>query len=103
MQGIGMPFVSGRWTVKPGSEDEFVTRWTAFTQWSLDNAKGARGFYLLRDEKEPNRFVSLGYWDDKASIGAWRQSPEFAEKLGRARELCDEFEARDYALAAQIG
>jgi heme-degrading monooxygenase HmoA len=93
-------YVSGEWRVTPGSEEEFVTRWLAFTGWSLHNAPGAESFVLIRDMGEPRRFVSLGTWADLEAVNAWRRRPEFAELLGRCRELCEEFRAGDYALAA---
>jgi heme-degrading monooxygenase HmoA len=93
-------YVSGQWRVKAGSEEEFVTRWLAFTGWSLDNAPGAGSFVLIRDTADPRHFVSFGTWDDPESVHAWRSSPEFAELLGRCRELCEEFRAGDYELAA---
>jgi heme-degrading monooxygenase HmoA len=93
-------YVSGDWSVKAGTEDEFVSRWLDFTGWSKEQAAGARSFVLLRDMEEPQHFVSLGTWDDRDSINAWRSTPEFAEKLGRCRELCEDFRARDFTLAA---
>jgi hypothetical protein len=38
MAEIRQPYASGRWLVNTGSQDEFIERWTTFTQWSLDNA-----------------------------------------------------------------
>jgi heme-degrading monooxygenase HmoA len=60
MAETGQPYASGRWLVNPGSEDEFIERWTTFTQWSLDNAPGIESFTLLRDTADPRRFVSIG-------------------------------------------
>jgi heme-degrading monooxygenase HmoA len=94
-------YVSGNWIVKSGSEQEFVSRWTAFTQWSLDNSDGAEDFLLLNDAESPTHFISMGTWRDEASIKAWRSSPEFAQLLGRCRELCEDFRGVDYTLAAR--
>ena len=93
-------YVSGEWRVRKGSEEEFVTRWLAFTGWSLQNAPGAGSFVLIRDMDEPGHFVSFGTWADLESVSAWRSMPEFAVLLGRCRALCEEFRAGDYALAA---
>jgi heme-degrading monooxygenase HmoA len=93
-------YVSGEWRVRAGNEEQFVARWLAFTGWSLHNAPGAESFVLIRDVEQPCRFVSFGAWADLESIRAWRGRPEFAQLLGRCRELCEEFRAGDYALAA---
>jgi heme-degrading monooxygenase HmoA len=100
MTKIGQPYTSGRWLVRAGSEEDFIERWTAFTQWSLNNAPGAESFILIQDTGDPRRFLSFGAWDDSEAVTAWRQKPEFSELLGECRELCEEFEPHDYRLAA---
>jgi heme-degrading monooxygenase HmoA len=93
-------YVSGDWRVRAGSEDEFVARWLAFTGWSQTNAPGAESFVLIRDMEQPRHFLSVGTWANLESVLAWRDTPEFARLLGRCRELCEEFHAGDYSLAA---
>src|SRR3712207_5162062 len=96
MAKIGQPYTSGAWLVRAGSEEDFIERWTNFTQWSLKNAPGAESFVLLRDITERRRFVSFGAWDDVEAVVAWRQRPEFSELLGECRALCEEFEPHVY-------
>ena len=103
MSKMGQPYTSGRWGVRAGMQDEFVSRWTEFTEWALVSAPGAEHFVLIRDAEDPLRFTSFGAWEDKASVDAWRSSPEFAERLGRCRELCDEFVPTDSILTAAVG
>jgi heme-degrading monooxygenase HmoA len=103
MSKIGQPYTSGRWLVRVGHEDEFITRWTEFTQWALENSPGAESFALIREEAEPRRFLSFGSWEDKGSVDAWRNTPEFAERMARCRELCEEFAPSDSVLAAAVG
>jgi heme-degrading monooxygenase HmoA len=98
--GSGHDYVSGSWLVRAGEEDEFVARWTAFTQWSLDSAPGAESFLLMRDAADPRHFVSYGTWRDADSVRAWRGSPEFGRLLRRCRELCEGFAVGDYTFAA---
>jgi heme-degrading monooxygenase HmoA len=93
-------YVSGDWKVRTGSEEEFVARWLAFTGWSLENAPGAESFVLVQDMQRPWHFLSFGTWADLESVRAWRGRAEFAELLGRCRELCESFQAGDYSLAA---
>ena len=98
--GYAEQYVSGQWRVRAGSEEEFIARWLAFTDWSLRSAPGAGSFVLIRDVQEPCNFVSFGAWADQESVRAWRGRAEFAELLGRCRELCEDFRAGDYTLAA---
>jgi heme-degrading monooxygenase HmoA len=100
MAQMGQSYSSGNWLVMAGSEEEFVSRWTAFTEWSLDKAPGAESFVLVRETAEPRRFLSLGAWENQEALEAWREMPEMEELLGRCRELCEEFEFHQYALAA---
>jgi heme-degrading monooxygenase HmoA len=100
MTKMGQPYTSGTWLVRAGSEEDFIERWTAFTQWSLENAPGAESFALVRDSGDPQRFLSLGVWENQEAVREWRERPEFSELLGECRELCTVFKAHDYALVA---
>jgi heme-degrading monooxygenase HmoA len=103
MATVGQPYTSGNWVVQEGQEEEFIRRWTEFTQWAQDNAAGAQGFILLRNMAEPRQFVSFGAWGDSDAVTAWRGSSEFAQYLGRCRELCEDFRTSDSTLAAAVG
>jgi heme-degrading monooxygenase HmoA len=96
-------FTSGNWVVKEQNEDLFVERWTEFAQWSKETASGVGNvFFLIRDASNPRHFISLGSWSDFDSVNRWRSSPGFAERLNHCRELCEEFKAGDYVLAARV-
>jgi heme-degrading monooxygenase HmoA len=100
MPRLDQPYTSGTWLVRTGSEDDFIARWRVFTQWSLNNEPGAESFVLIQDAGNPRRFISFGTWDNSEAVTRWRQRPEFAALLGECRALCEEFEPRDYKLAA---
>src|SRR5829696_6839069 len=100
MAQIDKPYQSGRWLVNTGSEDEFIERWTTFTQWSLDNAAGTESFVLLRDSAEPRRFLSIGTFESHEAVRQWRERPEFSELRNACIELCEEFEPHEYTVAA---
>jgi heme-degrading monooxygenase HmoA len=99
----GQPYTSGRWVVKAGSEDEFVARWTEFTEWSLANAPGAEHFVLIREVANPRHFLSFGAWEDADTVSAWRGSQEFQARLAACRAVCDEFTGTDHVLSAAVG
>jgi heme-degrading monooxygenase HmoA len=100
MAKIGQPYSSANWLVKEGSEEEFVSRWNAFVEWSLKNAPGLESGILVQDSDNPRRFLSLGAWDTAEAMQAWRQMREFQELFEACRELCDEVQVRSYTLAS---
>jgi heme-degrading monooxygenase HmoA len=96
----GQSYSSGEWSVRAGSEEEFIERWNTFIEWSLDNAPGAVSFVLVRSTEESRKFLSLGAWESQEAQDAWRAMPRMQELLGKCRELCEEFEFHPYILAA---
>ena len=103
MQMTGQSYSSGEWSVRAGSEEQFVERWTTFTEWSLDNAPGAESFVLVRSTQEPEKFLSLGAWESQEAQEAWREMPRMQVMLGQRRALCDEFDTHRYTLASSPG
>ncbi len=87
-----MPYTSGTWMVKEGKEDEFVQAWGELAAWTTDTVDGALWAVLLRDEDQPNKFVSMGPWETREAIDTWRAMPEFKEAVGVLKELIDGFE-----------
>jgi heme-degrading monooxygenase HmoA len=102
MENSGQSYSSAEWLVQPGSEDEFIERWTNFLEWTVNNAEGAQSFVLVRSTEEPRRFLSLGAWENEEAQSAWREMPRMQEYFSRCQELCEEFEAHGYTLAASL-
>ncbi len=96
------PYTLGIWTVKPGSEDTFLSEWKAFAEWSSKNQPGAGSAYLLRDLDHPQMFVSYGSWIDSAAINRWRSTPEFKRFVGKVKTICDAFEPHSMELVATV-
>ena len=102
MTTIGQPFTCGIWTVRDGSEEEFVTRWTALVT-SADAWPGGESFILIQDRQDPHRFISFGAWDDWMSADGWRASEAFVDRMRACRELCEDFRPNDSTLRVAIG
>ena len=100
MEQTGQSYSSGEWSVRAGSEDEFIRRWNAFIEWTLNNARGANSFVLVRSTEEPRKFLSLGSWESEEAQSAWRETPRMQELLEQCRELCEEFDSHPYTQAA---
>jgi len=95
-------YASGNWVVTQGREEEFIRRWIEFLQWTraaFDDLGSAR---LIRDEETPGRFVSFATWKTSEALREWRSRPEFAERMGACRALCDDFRGSSFALAAVV-
>jgi heme-degrading monooxygenase HmoA len=94
-------YSSGAWIAKEGEEEEFVEAWTEFARW-LTTMPGAGTARLTRDLREPRRYLSFAPWESAEAMDAWRNAPEFAERLAAVREHVAEFTPSDYELVAEV-
>lgn len=89
---MGRPYTCGIWTVLPGREADFVDGWRDLARWARETFPGAGSPTLLADGDRPGRFVSFGPWDSVETIDEFRGHAGFAERVGRLRELLEDFE-----------
>ncbi|HET6945111.1 MAG TPA: antibiotic biosynthesis monooxygenase family protein [Gaiellaceae bacterium] len=94
-------YTSGSWVVKAGEEDAFVQEWTDFVTWA-SGLQGSGTFRLVRDLDEPNRYLSFAPWESFEAQDAWKQLPEFVERIGRVRSHCEDFKPSTFELVTQI-
>ena len=94
-------YTMGFWTAKAGEEDALVAAWTEFAEW-IKEQPGVRTLRLVRDIKEPAKFISFADWDGMDSVHAWKATPEFKERIGRVKQHTDEFTAVEAELAVKI-
>jgi quinol monooxygenase YgiN len=99
---MNTPYASGNWIVGAGSEKEFVKLWTEFLEWTRTAFAECRSAHLIQDAANPRHFISFASWDSLEALGRWRSKPEFAEKMGACRALCEDFRGGDYGLAAAV-
>jgi heme-degrading monooxygenase HmoA len=102
MARVGQPFTCGIWTVRDGSQEEFVTRWTVLVN-SAEALPGSEFFLLIQDRADAHRFISFGAWDEWETADAWRASEAFADAMRACRELCEDFRPNDSTLRVAIG
>jgi heme-degrading monooxygenase HmoA len=86
----GMLFAVCYWTVKPGKEEIFLEKWQEFAQWTMNNLRGSRWMFMVRDQEQENRFISFGPWESFECITEWQQSSRFKSAFTAFMELCDE-------------
>ena len=94
-------YTIGFWTAKPGADEQFVAAWSEFAEWIKDQP-GVRTLRLVRDLKEPRKFISFADWDGIESIRAWKETPEFREQIGRVKQHTDDFTAAEAELAVRV-
>jgi heme-degrading monooxygenase HmoA len=94
-------YTSGSWTVKPGEEEEFVAAWTEFVTWASE-MPGSGTFDLVRDVDEPSHFMSFGLWESHDAQHAWKEQPDFPERIGRVRAHCDDFHPSVFELVTTV-
>jgi heme-degrading monooxygenase HmoA len=95
-------YTMGFWTAKAGEEDALVAAWTEFSEW-IRQQPGVGEMRLVRDLKEPQKFISFADWDSIESIHAWKSTPEFRERIGRVKQHTDEFVASEAELQVRVG
>jgi heme-degrading monooxygenase HmoA len=99
---MGDIYTTGSWKPSAGSEDAFVEAWKAFAGWACGQP-GAGTLRLVRDLHEPGRFVSFGAWDSIDEVRAWKQSPEFRERMAQVIQHVEVFEPTELELVAAAG
>jgi quinol monooxygenase YgiN len=97
---MGEPYTHAVWRVKPGREDEFVSRWEEIAAWALENAPGCLWGVLLRDTGDPTLFVGTGAWERPEDAEAFLETAERLAWIRSIRELVDEFQPRRMELVA---
>lgn len=94
-------FTNGRWEVEPENEDAFLEAWSAFAAWASE-APGAGTLRLVRDVRNPGRFVSFGQWDDAEAVSAWKSSEEFKQRIGNVVRQAKEFEPTEHVTLFKV-
>lgn len=96
-------YTSGRWTVVPGREEQFVAAWSELAEWTSGEIPGSSWARLLQHGEKRNVFLSFGPWESDEAIAAWRESPGFQERVARIRELLEDFDPGVFECRVEIG
>jgi heme-degrading monooxygenase HmoA len=87
-----VPYTSGRFSVKLGQEDAFISAVEAVADWTMVNFPSVREITLLRDTSRRGGFFTAFRWEDEESIEAWRSDPEFGAHMTQISEHCESVE-----------
>jgi len=58
---------------------------------------------LLRDHDDPSKYMSFAPWESFEAQQAWKEEPEFPERIGRVRVHVDDFQPLVYELVTEVG
>jgi len=94
-------YSSGDWLAKEDEEEAFVEAWTEFARW-LSTVPGAGTARLTRDLSEPRRYRSFAPWESAEAMSAWKNSPEFPERMAAVRQHVAEFAPSEFELVAEV-
>jgi heme-degrading monooxygenase HmoA len=84
-------FATGNWHVEKGKNEEFISRWTEFLEWTRDSSAGFVYAILIQDVADPNHYISVGYWESSDARSSWQARPMFVQKIGACIALCANF------------
>jgi heme-degrading monooxygenase HmoA len=70
-------------------------------RWASESA-GSGTFRLVRDLDSPSKFMSFASWESFDAQNAWKNLPDFRERIGRVRAHCDDFTPSTYELVTQV-
>ena len=94
-------YTCGNWRVKAGEEDAFVQTWTEFVTWA-SGMPGSATFRLVRNLDEPAHYMSFAPWESFEAQNAWKELPEFRERIGRVRAHCEDFQPSTLELVTSV-
>ena len=94
-------YTSGTWVVKRGEEEGFIRAWTAFVTWA-SSMPGSGTFRLVRDLDHPSNYMSFAPCESLEAQSAWKELPEFRERIGRVRSHCEDFQPSTYELVTEV-
>jgi heme-degrading monooxygenase HmoA len=101
MEPTEYPFyATGTWQPFPGQDEAFIAAWEEFAGWGA-GLDGAGEAILTRDTRDEGRYVSFFGWNDMGAMRAWKEHPEFKERMGRVQQLIDKFAPTELELVSR--
>lgn len=94
MNKKGQMYRSGRWTIKPGRIDEFISAWQTSVDWLIEHHK--RGWsgeaVLLQDIENSHKFISFAWTTNPQQTEELLAGVEFQSFMTDIKVFCDEIE-----------
>ena len=95
-------YSTGSWQPFPGQDEPFLEAWREFAGWAARSPGAAGDALLVRDLRDPGRFVSFLPWESLEAIKSWKAHPEFKERMGRVQAHVDKFAPTETEVVARV-
>jgi len=95
-------YSTGSWLPFPGQEVPFLEAWKEFSSWAVAQPGAAGDAVLVRDLRDPDRFVSFLPWESLEAIQAWKAHAEFKERMSHVQQHIDRFAPTETEVAARV-
>jgi quinol monooxygenase YgiN len=96
-------YTSGDWNVKHGEAESFIEAWSDLAEWTIAHVAGCTFAKLLRDDADPQRFLSFSPWRDAEAVNTWRELPGFAARVEQIQPTLVTFDPRTMNIVAEAG
>jgi hypothetical protein len=84
---VSTHYVSSRWTVKPGREEEFVTAFEALALWAELNHPEGGTARLLQSVDTPLDYLGMWELPGAEAVERWREHRDVVEHLATLAAL----------------
>ena len=95
-------YSTGSWLPFPDQEEPFLEAWKAFSGWAIAMPGAAGEALLVRDLRDPDRFVSFLPWESLEAIQAWKAHAEFKERMSHVQQHIDKFAPTETEVVARV-
>ena len=92
---------TGTWLIRAGEEAAFVEEWTRFAEWAA-SFPGSTTLRLGFDVVDPQRYMSFAAWASADAAHAWKQTPDFRDRMARLRQHVEAFEPTEVSVVAAV-
>lgn len=96
-------YVSSRWKVKRGREDEFVGAFETFALWAELNHPEGGTARLLQDVDDSLQVTAMWEFPGAEAIERWREHRDVIEHMGRLESLAEHLEERVFEVRVVVG
>jgi hypothetical protein len=100
---VSTHYVSSRWKVKRGREDEFVSAFETFALWAELNHPEGGTARLMQDVDEPLRMTGMWEFPGAEAIERWREHRDVIEHMERLEALAELLEERVFEVRVVVG
>ena len=95
-------YSTGSWLPHAGQEEPFLEAWKVFSGWAVALPGAAGEAVLVRDLRDPDRFVSFLPWESLEAIKSWKAHPEFKQRMSRVQQHVDKFAPTETEVVARV-